>query len=167
MDWNAIGAIGEILGALGAIAALVYLGLQLRLNTRALDRSERSVRAATSFEGAHSWAEINAQLMQDKELAMLAARSFDPHLQEFSQEDSVRLMFLGRSTMERLDGLHYLNQNGQLDGELWNVRLAWARRWIDTPFWRAWWVTERHTLNYSASFIAELEREQADSGPVF
>ena len=34
MDWNALGAIGEVVGAFGVIASLLYLGLQVRNNTR-------------------------------------------------------------------------------------------------------------------------------------
>jgi len=39
MDWNAIGAIGEIAGAIGVIVTLVYLAGQLKQNTRALRSS--------------------------------------------------------------------------------------------------------------------------------
>ena len=34
MDWEAIGAIGEILGALAVVASLFYLGLQIRRQTQ-------------------------------------------------------------------------------------------------------------------------------------
>ena len=33
MDWEAIGAIGEVLGAAGVLATLVYLATQIRQNT--------------------------------------------------------------------------------------------------------------------------------------
>ncbi len=39
MNWDAIGAIGEVLGALGVIATLIYLTTQLRLNTNAMRAS--------------------------------------------------------------------------------------------------------------------------------
>ena len=34
MDWEAIGAVGEVLGAIGVIFSLVYLALQIRASTR-------------------------------------------------------------------------------------------------------------------------------------
>ena len=34
MNWNAIGAVGELLGALGVIVSLVYLATQLRASTQ-------------------------------------------------------------------------------------------------------------------------------------
>ena len=36
MNWDAIGAIGEVVGAVGVIASLVYLGLQLRQNSKTI-----------------------------------------------------------------------------------------------------------------------------------
>lgn len=37
MNWDAIGAVGEILGALGVIVTLAYLAIQVRASTRATD----------------------------------------------------------------------------------------------------------------------------------
>ena len=33
MDWDAIGAIGEVVGAIATVASLIYLSLQVRANT--------------------------------------------------------------------------------------------------------------------------------------
>ena len=54
MNWDAVGAIAELLAAVGALAALIYLALQLRHKTEALRKSELAARSATSFQGAHS-----------------------------------------------------------------------------------------------------------------
>ena len=39
MNWEAIGAIGESVGAAGVIASLVYLAVQIRQNTRSTRRA--------------------------------------------------------------------------------------------------------------------------------
>jgi hypothetical protein len=36
MNWDAIGAIAELLGALGVLGSLLYLAVQIRQNTKAL-----------------------------------------------------------------------------------------------------------------------------------
>lgn len=46
MNWDAIGAIGEILGALAVFASLIYLALQIKQNTLSLRASAKH--AATS-----------------------------------------------------------------------------------------------------------------------
>ena len=165
MNWDAVGAIAELLAAVGALAALIYLALQLRHITEALRKSELAARSATSFQGAHSWAELNTAIL-DPEFAMLTAKSMDSPPSEINDHESARLNFLGRSAMERLDALHYFYRNEQVEEELWKVRVTWARRFLDRPYWRSWWDLERETSNYSPSFILELESEPSDGGPV-
>jgi len=51
MNWDAIGALAEAIGAIAVIVTLVYLAIQLRQNTRAIERStERGV-----FDDANDW----------------------------------------------------------------------------------------------------------------
>ena len=166
MNWEALGAIAELLAAVGAIVAIIYLALQLRHNTEALDRTERSARAATSFQGAHSWAEINLSIMGHPNIAKAVADLSGDSLPSLTEEEQAQLGYLARSNMERIDALYYLYRNDQLEEELWLVRVTWARRWIDHPNWKEWWRKERESSNYSPSFIEELEREPSDGGPL-
>lgn len=45
MDWNAVGAIGELLGALAVFITLVYLAIQIRQNTRTMEDGQKYARA--------------------------------------------------------------------------------------------------------------------------
>ena len=49
MNWEAIGAIGEVLGAIGVIVTLVYLAGQLRQNTKELRSARHESYASLSF----------------------------------------------------------------------------------------------------------------------
>ncbi|MEM7016767.1 MAG: hypothetical protein AAF512_05430 [Pseudomonadota bacterium] len=49
MDWQAISAIGDILGAFGVIVTLIYLAGQLRQNTKELRSARHESYAALSF----------------------------------------------------------------------------------------------------------------------
>ena len=89
MNWDAVGAITEFLAAAGALAALTYLTLQLRHNTEALRKSELAARSATSFQGAHSWAELNTVIF-DPDFAMLTAKSMDTPPSEKNDQESAR-----------------------------------------------------------------------------
>ena len=62
MNWEAIGAIGEAVGAAGVIATLGYLAVQIRQNTR-------TVRAATHQAWVSSMNDVNMQLPQSREFA--------------------------------------------------------------------------------------------------
>ena len=50
MNWEAIGAIGEIVGAIAVIATLFYLSIQIRQNATATTRSNEYAQAASVHE---------------------------------------------------------------------------------------------------------------------
>ena len=88
MNWEAIGAIGEIVGGVGVIATLIYLAVQIRQNTR-------SVEAATYQSVAESLADASYRL--------IGAPS--------SPRDRL-LLFIG--TIRRYENLHFQVRRGKL-----------------------------------------------------
>ena len=63
MNWDTVTEIAELLTAIGALAALIYLALQIRHNTEALRKSELTARSANGFQGTHYWAELNTVMV--------------------------------------------------------------------------------------------------------
>jgi hypothetical protein len=45
MNWDALGAIGEIIGAVAVIATLYYLSLQIKINSNEISKSADVQRA--------------------------------------------------------------------------------------------------------------------------
>ena len=54
MNWDAIGAIGEILGALAVVATLFYLAIQIRHSAR-LSQSQIHTELLALGHEAHNW----------------------------------------------------------------------------------------------------------------
>jgi hypothetical protein len=62
MNWEAVGAIGEIVGAVGVIVTLGYLAVQVRQNSRQLERSVEASRVAADdsiSRGFDRWRELS------------------------------------------------------------------------------------------------------------
>jgi hypothetical protein len=73
MNWEAIGAIGEILGAIAVLGTLIYLVAQLRQNTA-------SVTTATYESMMSGITDINLVVVGDPDVASILARGArDPH----------------------------------------------------------------------------------------
>ena len=51
MNWDALGAMGEIARAIAVIATLFFLARQLQVNTRELERTNEYQRAASTTTG--------------------------------------------------------------------------------------------------------------------
>ncbi|MFT7652116.1 MAG: hypothetical protein ACI9UU_001223 [Candidatus Azotimanducaceae bacterium] len=83
MNWDAIGAIGEVLGALVVIATLFYLSGQLRQNSVALKRNNEFALNVSMYQSQHFAHEVLSQLSTDPQLASiytkcLAGDALDP-----------------------------------------------------------------------------------------
>ena len=151
MDWEAIGAIGELTAAIAVVISILYLAIQISSNTNAL-------KAQAGFDATHSWAEFNAELggRSDEELS-LTIRSLTSGADEFSEIEYFRLAVIMRSLFQRLEGQYFLYKYGYLEDDLWLNRSAWCAGVIQTPFYARWWETEKAQRTYSAVFIQALE----------
>ena len=67
MNWEALGAIGEIIGAAAVLATLFYLAAQIKMQNRQLEKSNDHARAQTSVQINDQALEFVDILMRDKE----------------------------------------------------------------------------------------------------
>jgi hypothetical protein len=149
MNWDAIGAIGEIVGALAVVISIAYLAIQIRSNTRA-------TKASAGFEATHSWAASNEQATQMTDGLLEAMnKSFGPEARQndFSDIENIRIGAHFRSLFQKLEGQYYLYQYGYLATDLWKKRSSWARGFIQLPYYKNWWENELKEMVYSDEFV--------------
>ena len=67
MNWEAVGAMGEIVGALAVLATLYYLSGQIKINSREIERAN-DYQSAQSILGMNGlYVQIWQPIMQDNE----------------------------------------------------------------------------------------------------
>jgi len=153
MNWEAIGALGEIVGAAAVVVSIVYLSVQIKSNTRAM-------KASAGFDATHSWATTNEQVMLfPDEMLVSIPRVLDPDesLENFSAAEQTRIRLMFRSLFQKLEGQYQLWKYGHLEPDIWQARRTWARGAIDTPVVRAWWEVERTRSVFTDEFIHAIE----------
>ena len=69
MNWEAIGAIGEIVGAIAVLASLIFVGLQIRQSAAQTQKSNVLARADMSERSMRSFGDTVSELMRSAELA--------------------------------------------------------------------------------------------------
>jgi hypothetical protein len=152
--WDAVSAIGQVVGAIAVVVSIVYLAIQIRANTRA-------VRGQAGFEAAHSWAETNEVLGQlPDDVMRLFREAFDAdagRTEAWSEGERHRMSVLFRSLFQKLEGQYFLYVNGSLDAGLWAQRCAIARGMIRSPYMRGWWENERTIRTFSPAFAAAID----------
>lgn len=163
MNWEAIAAIGQMIGARAVVVSIVYLSIQIRANTRA-------TRGSASYEAAHSWAQTNDQNAQlpDAVLAtMLTWYSLYPGASQVSATDRLRMTQQTESIFRKLEGQYYLSKYGLLDAAQWETRRMSGRGLISTPYVSAWCNGEAQYL-FPPEFRRVIETAQLPplpSGP--
>jgi hypothetical protein len=117
MDWNAIGAIGEIVGATAVVVTLIFLTFQLRQNTKAVDESRRATlsqlyqfRANMHMDGMLRRAESSGLNVLEVE-----AKAFQSGVDALSATELEFMRLHSIANAVRLDNGLFQHQNGFLD----------------------------------------------------
>jgi len=111
LDWNAIGALAELIGALAVIASLVYLASQVREGSRALQTTMRD----SAF---HSLAEWNYAVMADTDLCWVfqeGCRNFDV----LDEKQKARFLHAAYSFFKIFENLYLHTLDGSIEPETW------------------------------------------------
>lgn len=149
MNWEAIGAIGEVVGAVAVLVTLGYLALQIRQNTAAL--------RSTATQGAHDQAAgVYRTLSADPELAMIFVRGTE-NPDELSDAEMARYFSFLQSTMFYAQNWYSQTHDRLMDGELLS---SWTRVVTDLskkPGFQRFWESRRYI--YSPAFQAYLETD--------
>lgn len=89
MNWDALGAIGEVVGAAAVVATLVFLAIQVRHSTRSMDESNRLQRTAAIDRHTDSMSRWRGTIAENADIARIwfAAVNDNP----LTDEELIRL----------------------------------------------------------------------------
>ena len=147
MDWTAIGAVGELVGAAAVVVSLIYLSRQVRQNTRAL----RTANAATVKQNFQT---IARAFITDRGASDIILRALQREELSPAEKLSAYAWFFDLLKSGELAYSQYLS--GDLDEEVWDASLQFFLAYWTTPGMREYWQDRHH------AFIREF-RDAMDS----
>jgi hypothetical protein len=152
INWEAIGAVGEIVGAAAVVASLIYLAMQTRANAR-------SLRANAIWNAETIFGDINYSHASNPEYAALLGRAGSPtaRTSDFTPTEISQLHFTVRGAMQYFQAQWALWNEGALPDELWERRKRFARGFIELPVLGELWKAELGQDIISDGFRKELE----------
>lgn len=156
-----LGAIGEFVGAIGVIATLIYLALQIRHNTRSMEENRRLALAQTYQMRADALQNMLVTAASSDIGSILVKLTTEGYPEKIEALDGLSREERGRFRQWQIaqqthwDNMHFQYQQGFLDKEYFDdafedrvTRLA--------PTWRALNLTSGRR-----SFFEEIERLEA------
>jgi hypothetical protein len=153
MNWEAIGAIGEILGAAGVIITLIYLSGQIRKNNRQI-KGEAIGTLAQLTQQFDSDIRDNPDLFS---IAQVAAHDWD----ENSPEDQNRAHLINLQEFQLLETAFHLEEQGAIPRELYVAREDYMLGRLADPGTRFWW--NNFTYNLDKRFVDHINEKLVDS----
>ena len=165
MNWDAIGAIAETLGAVGVIMSLVYLAGQIRQSRDQMSQSTRAMRAATFQQFDQTLSDAFSYPLN----APGATRVLRQGTADYSQlDEDERWLFANwiYGMLMRIDNGYYQHRTGMLDEAGWQMLQRYLRGYAQMPGVVQMWHEEPNPF-LSPEFVALVEEilaEEADRG---
>ena len=112
INWDAVTAIGQAVGALGVIISLIYVGLQVRADARAR-------RAQTTHDQAAAYTTLLMQTSTDPEVADLIARGSRDLGELTGDNELTRFSAIMAAHFRTFEDAFIQHRMGHLDDRVW------------------------------------------------
>ena len=154
MNWEALGAIGEIVGAIAVIATLGYLAVQIRQNTQ-------SVRSSTTQNTTATAIHVLLGVLQTPGSADTLARGRQG-LAPLTDAERIAFARMYFSVFRSSENLFYQYNRGLLEAEMWDGYEYILRRSLEHAGVREWW--REWEGGFSGSFRNHVRQLQPAEG---
>lgn len=148
MNWDAIGAVGELVGAFTVVLTLGYLAVQVKQNTKGM-------LVAAKLEITNQYATYTDLVLKNPELFEIQRKGFAG--EEMSSLEYGQFNLLMDRVTWHFSSMHYQYRSQNLSSDDWHESQRLIRFVCRTTGYRSWWVI--YSKNYSPDFrnyVSEL-----------
>ena len=156
MSWDAIGAIGTMLGAIGVIVSLVYLAIQIK-------NQNRESELAAANELAAQWSAAMSDVATNPELARILEIGLDD-VEKLEPYQYVQFTAHLNRIFRDVESMYAQYRAGRLSAELWDGIATSTIQFTKSPGVRYWWSTRSGWFGKSFSQFIQNHIE-ADAAP--
>jgi hypothetical protein len=146
MDWNAIGAIAELVGAVAVVATLAYLATQVR-------QSNLSARVASRQEMARQYADFADGLIHSPDTNRIYRTGLADG--ELSEEDRVLFSTIMNKCFWYFSTLYFQAEIYSLTDTEWHQSKMMIQRVSHNPGVEIWWG--KHKGDYDPHFVKYMD----------
>ena len=149
MNWEAIGAVGEILGAFAVVGSLVYLASQIRVQNR-------EARVASVHDAAEAYRTTIAAL-QEPEMADIHLQAIE-NFDDLTPSQRLRYIVFLLGIFKVWEESYYQWREDRMDQEAWESMLAPLADVMSTDGPKKVWELRKHQFRKDfADYIDSVE----------
>ena len=156
MNWEAISAIGQIVGALAVVISLIYLAREVRSNARETRRAALRSTLDSLTRFAH-------QITENADLAELRSRGF-VDFESLNGVDLTRFNSYMHALFRLVEDVYYQHLDGHIDPHRWRGFETVMREINTRPGAQAWWRSHSHWFD-GEEFAKFINQQQQTAKP--
>ena len=156
MNWEAISAIGQIVGAIAVVISLIYLAREMEIRRNA--RAER----LASMDSLIRWL---GELVAHQHVRELYYRGI-LHFKSLKGADIVGFTMLMAQWFRIYEEMYYQQLEGHLDPRVWRGAEAGMREMNALPGVQAWWRLHSHWFDEGFAKFINQQQETAQASEV-
>jgi hypothetical protein len=159
MNWDEIGVIAEVIGAIAVVVSLVYVAVQIRQNSSSLNRSNEYAQATSVHESNSLYIQVFSPILENGDVADIYNRAMNGA--DLSETDSLRFAMFANTYLAYVEALytqHLIGLGFAEAGEpewVFDVVGPYLKKILTVPAARAWWVASAPDL-FSPIFVSAI-----------
>ena len=150
MTLQDLGNIGEFVGAVGVIASLIYLALQIRQSSQQISENTNSVLGSAESQDARVSSDFLQSLAENPGLARVW-RLGHSEPSKLTEDESTQFVMLMGSAFFRLEGSFGQYKRGRLSADFWEPYDQLISRYLRSSAVAEWW--SRRDVPFTKSLI--------------
>jgi hypothetical protein len=155
VNWEAISAIGQIIGALAVVISLIYLAKQV-------GSSARETRLSSMRSTLDLFTRLNQQVAEHADLTELCNRGFND-FESLEGADRMRFNSYMHSAFRSIEAVYYQHLDGHSDPRLWRGMEVVLREINALPGVQAWWRLHSHWFDEAFAKFINQHQQRAKS----
>jgi hypothetical protein len=139
MSLSDLAAVGSFVSGVAVLASLIFIGFQLRQNTRA-------VRAAASQAHSQGWHQITLPVVESDDFARVWRLGLED-IDRLTDDERMRFYAFAGSALRFFEGARLQWIHGQLDKQHWHNVEKTAVDFAASSGFKAYWALRSHWLS--------------------
>lgn len=148
MNWDAIGAVGEVIGALAVFLTLGYLAVQIRQNTKA-------VRASALDSSVNAVNAVRVAMFESAEVAKIYGKGLE-NPEELDDDEKVRFRLLVHTILWAVWNIYAQTEYGGLSKSIWTAQVPLLDRVINSR--GGTWFWDQYRMEFDEKFRDEVDK---------
>ncbi|MGR8949047.1 MAG: hypothetical protein ACU84Q_13450 [Gammaproteobacteria bacterium] len=157
MNWDAVGAIGEVIGAIAVVVSLLYVAVQIR-------NQNKQSRLNSVNEAARQWNEVLASTASDRALCEVWVEGIND-FEGLELVDRTQFTAHAGRVLRVAEAIHEHHKQGRLRLEAWEAMNQVLLDFFAYQGAKDWWKTRCRWYTQSFQRYVESTIEKSTSTP--